>query len=72
MYRIMLKVKEAKENSLYKFFTITDEEGNVVPYETEDEYALDIQVESMLNENYSKQDLIIVTIRDYNINADIV
>lgn len=72
MYRIMLKVKEAGVDSLYRFLATTDEEGNVIPYETEDEYALDVKVESMLNNGYSKQDFIIVSTRDFNINADIV
>lgn len=73
MYRIML-VTSIRENyeSLYKYLTITDDEGNVIPYEAANDDELDAKVESMLNDGYAKNDFIIVTVKDYNINADIV
>ena len=73
MYRIML-VTSIRENyeSLYKYLTITDDEGNVIPYEAANDDELDAKVESMLNNGYAKNDFIIVTVKDYNINADIV
>lgn len=73
MYRIMLKVKEADNfGSLYKFLTTTDEEGNIIPYEVANDDELDAQVELMLNGEYSKRDFVVVSVKDYNINADIV
>lgn len=74
MYRIMLVAKEAASeiNNLYKYLTVTNTEGKVVPYEATTLEELDTQVETMLNGEYRKKDFIIVTVTDYDIEADIV
>ena len=73
MYRIMLVAKEGKDySSLYKFLTVTNTEGKVVPFEVDNLQALDAQVESMLNSEYRKKDFIIVTVTDYDIASDLM
>lgn len=73
MYRIMLVAKEgtSETNSLYKFFTITNTEGKVVPYEAETLEDLDIQVEKMLNGDYRKKDILIVQTKGFGISSDL-
>lgn len=73
MYRIMLVAKEGtgEINNLYKFFTVTNTEGQVVPYEVETLEELDTQVEKMLNGKYAKKDLLIVQAEGFNIDADL-
>lgn len=72
MYRIMLVVKEGENYStLYKYLTVTNTEGEVVPYEVSTIEELDAQVESMLNGEYRKKDFIIVTVTDYEVVADL-
>ena len=72
MYRIMLIAKEGKDySSLYKFLTVTDTEGNVVPYEASTVEELDAQVESMLNGEYRKKDFIVVTVTEFDVLADL-
>jgi len=72
MFRIMLaKSKKDSYATLYQWLTEADPEtGAIVPVEIEDEDALDLKVESMLNnEGYSKSDFIIVHPVDYKIEA---
>ena len=72
MYRIMLaKSKRDSYATLYQWLTEPDPEtGAIIPVEIEDEAALDLKVESMLNdEGYSKADFIIVHLVDYKIEA---
>lgn len=72
MYRIMLVAKEGKNyDSLYKYLTVTDTQGNVVPYEAATIEELDAQVETMLNSEYRKKDFIVVTVTEYGIEADL-
>lgn len=72
MYRIMLVAKEGENYStLYKYLTVTNTEGEVVPYEASTIEELDAQVESMLNGEYRKKDFIIVTVTDYEVVADL-
>ena len=72
MYRIMLVAKEGENYStLYKYLTVTNTEGEVVPYEASTIEDLDAQVESMLNGEYRKKDFIIVTVTDYEVVADL-
>ena len=72
MYRIMVLVSEKEDyGSLYKYLTITNIDGKIVPYEAATLEELDTQVENMLNGNYAKKDFIIVQATDYNIGADI-
>lgn len=73
MYRIMLIAKEGTDevNSLYKFFTVTNTEGKVVPYETETLEDLDVQVEKMLDGDYKKKDILIVQTKDFNVSSDL-
>lgn len=73
MYRIMLMIKEGKNDcdSLYKYLTVTNTSGDVVPYEAATIEELDTQVESMLNGEYRKKDFIIVTITDYEVVSDL-
>ena len=72
MYRILLVVKEAeKYGSLYKYLTVTNTEGDVVPYEAATLEELDKQVETMLNGDYRKKDFVIVQVTDYEIVADL-
>ena len=73
MYRIMLVAKEGtdKVNSLYNFFTVTNTEGKVVPYETETLEDLDAQVEKMLDGDYKKKDILIVQTKDFNVSSDL-
>lgn len=72
MYRIMLVAKEGKNyDSLYKYLTVTNTQGNVVPYEAATIEELDTQVESMLNGEYRKKDFIIVQVTDYEVISDL-
>ena len=72
MYRIMLVAKEgANYSTLYKYLTVTNTNGEVVPYEASTIEELDAQVESMLNGEYRKKDFIIVTVTDYEVVADL-
>ena len=72
MYRILLVAKEGENYStLYKYLTVTNTEGEVVPYEASTIEELDAQVESMLNGEYRKKDFIIVTVTDYEVVADL-
>ena len=74
MYRIMLVAKEGASeiNNLYKYLTVTNTEGKVVPYEAATLEELDVQVETMLNGEYRKKDFIIIQETIYGIEADIV
>ena len=72
MYRIMLVAKEGENYStLYKYLTVTNTSGDVVPYEAATIEELDAQVESMLNGEYRKKDFIIVTVTDYEVVSDL-
>jgi len=73
MYRIMLVAKEGTNevNSLFKFFTITNTEGKVVPYEADTLEDLDAQVEKMVNGDYRKKDILIVQVKNFGISADL-
>lgn len=72
MYRIMLVAKEGEDYStLYKYLTVTNTSGDVVPYEATTIEELDTQVESMLNGEYRKKDFIIVTVTDYEVVSDL-
>lgn len=73
MYRIMLVAKEGtgEVNSLYKFFTVTNTEGKVVPYEADTLEVLDAQVEKMLNGDYRKKDILIVQMKGFDISSDL-
>ncbi len=73
MDRIMLVAKEAKNDydSLYKYLTVTNTEGKVVPYEAATLEELDAQVELMLAGEYRKKDFIIVQVTNYGITADL-
>ena len=72
MYRILLVAKEGENYStLYKYLTVTNTEGEVVPYEASTIEELDAQVESMLNGEYRKKDFIIVTVTDYEVVVDL-
>lgn len=72
MYRILLVAKEGENYStLYKYLTVTNTNGEVVPYEASTIEELDAQVESMLNGEYRKKDFIIVTVTDYEVVADL-
>lgn len=73
MYRIMLVVKEGKDyDSLYKYLTVTDTEGNIVPYEAATIEELDAQVESMLNGEYRKKDFIVISVTEYGVETDLI
>ena len=73
MYRIMLVAKEGEKDydSLYKYLTVTNTNGEIVPYEATTIEELDTQVESMLNGEYRKKDFIIVTVTDYEVVSDL-
>jgi len=73
MYRIMLVVKEGTSeiNNLYEFFTITNTEGKIVPYETDSLVDLDAQVEKMLSGDYRKKDILVVQVKDFTVSSDL-
>lgn len=73
MYRILLVAKEGKADydSLYKYLTVTNTSGDVVPYEAATLEELDTQVELMLNGDYRKKDFIIITVTDYEVLSSI-
>ena len=73
MYRIMLVAKEGTSeiNNLYKFFTVTNTEGQIVPYEAKTLEDLDVQVEKMLNGDYKKKDIMIVQTKGFDISSDL-
>ena len=72
VYRIMFVEKE-KDNlgNIYGFDTI-DIDGEIKYREYKTETELDDYVEYLLNDaGYAKKDFIVVSIRDYNVDADI-
>ena len=72
VYRIMFVEKE-KDNlgNIYRFDTI-DIDGEIKYREFKTETELDDYVEYLLNDaGYAKKDFIVVSIRDYNVDADI-
>lgn len=72
IYRIMFVVQE-RENleTVYKFDTI-EIDGEIQYREFNTETALDDYVEYLLNEGgYSKKDFIVVSVVDYDVEADI-
>ena len=73
MYRIMLVAKEGTSeiNNLYKYFTVSNTEGKIIPFEAETLEELDVQVEKMLNGDYRKKDILIVQSKDFSIEADL-
>lgn len=70
MYRIMLcKAKRSNYESMYQFMTTTTD-GVTSPLEFDSKEALDAKIEKMLNEDdYSKNDFIIVKVVDYSVDA---
>ena len=74
MYRIMVVVKEGKNDydSLYKYLTVTNIDGKVVPFEVDNFQALDAQIEAMLKGDYRKKDFIIVSETTYDIDANLM
>lgn len=73
MYRIMLVAKEGinEVGNLYKFLTMTDPDGQVIPYEANTLEELDAQVEKMLNGKYAKKDIMVVQTKNFEIGADL-
>lgn len=73
MYRIMLVAKEGsgEVNNLYKFFTVSNADGKIVPYEAETLETLDIQVEKMVNGDYRKKDILVVQTKGFDISSDL-
>lgn len=73
MYRIMLVAKDGngEVNNLYKFFTVSNTEGKIVPYEAATLTEVDTQVEKMLNGDYKKKDLLIVKVSDFEVSANL-
>ena len=72
VYRIMFVEKE-KDNlgNIYRFDTI-DIDGEIKYREFKTETEIDDYVEYLLNDaGYAKKDFIVVSIRDYNVDADI-
>ena len=64
MYRIMLvKSKKDNDQSLFQFLTTTID-GVTSALDIADKEALDVRVESMLNNGYAKSDFIIVRVID--------
>lgn len=72
VYRIMFVEKEKDDlGNIYRFDTI-DIDGEIKYREFKTETELDDYVEYLLNDaGYAKKDFIIVSIRDYNVDADI-
>lgn len=73
MYRIMLIAKEGDDivNNLYRYFTISNTEGKLIPFEANSLEEVDVQVEKMINGDYRKKDLLVVQVSDFEVNADI-
>ena len=74
MYRIM-ELKKYKDNygSLYSFMTTNSPIGKAELIEIETDSELDEFVENLLNEKgYSKNDFIIVSVTDYEIDAKFI
>ena len=72
VYRIMFVEKEKDDlGNIYRFDTI-DIDGEIKYREFKTETELDDYVEYLLNDaGYAKKDFIVVSIRDYNVDADI-
>ena len=70
MYRIMLcKSKRSNYESMYQFLTTTTD-GVTSPAEFKTKEDLDAKIEKMLNdEDYSKNDFIIVKTIEYSVDA---
>ena len=69
-YRIMI-AKSIKENfqTLYQYLT-TNIDGEIKPLELDEEDNLDVYIEDMLNnQGYSKNDFLIVNVKDYTIKT---
>ena len=74
MYKILL-VRDKRKNyaDLYQYLTTTDNEGNIIPYSTEDIEKLAEKVEDMLNnQDYGKSDFLVIKTIDYNVISDIL
>ena len=74
MYRSMLVVKEGNtiQDTLYKYLTVTNTDGEIVPFEVDNFQALDAQIEAMLKGDYRKKDFIIVSETTYEIDANLM
>lgn len=71
----IMTVKSQRDNfgSLYQFLTTTAIDNEISPVEFNSDEELDIYVEDMLNNGgYSKDDFVIIQIKDYDIKTDIV
>ena len=71
----IMTVKSQRDNfgSLYQFLTTTAIDNEISPVEFDSDEELDIYVEDMLNNGgYSKDDFVIIQIKDYDIKIDIV
>ena len=69
-YRIMI-AKSIKDNfqTLYQYLT-TNIDGEIKPLELDEEDNLDAYIEDMLNnQGYSKNDFVIVNVKDYTIKT---
>lgn len=73
MYRILLVAKEGKDISsfLYKYLTIVNTEGKVVPYEANSMEEVDKQVELMLNGDYKKKDIVVIQEYTFDVLASL-
>ena len=72
MYRILLVASDRDLDTLYKYLTVTDEEGNESIYQAETLAELDIKVEDMLNNGgYAKSDFQVVSTTSYQIRASL-
>jgi len=69
-YRIMVKTASGAKDQ-YQFLTYINENGENEIYESESLVEIDAKIEKMINGNYRKKDLLVVSVVDFNVFADI-
>ena len=69
-YRIMIKTATGNKDQ-YQFLTFINVNGEVEIWETDNLVDLDKQVEKMLNGNYRKSDILLVSPLSFDVFADV-
>lgn len=69
-YRIMIKTATGNKDQ-YQFLTFINVNGEVEIWETDNLVDLDKQVEKMLNGNYRKSDILLVSLLSFDVFADV-
>lgn len=69
-YRIMIKTASGTKDQ-YQFLTYVNENGEDEVFESTSLADVDTKVEKMINGNYRKKDILVVSVWDFNAFADL-